>query len=90
MDETIKSEQESCRDQNEDSDNVEYIAVIEASNGGRYAYYKPESPSEHKLGEEVNTDCNPRNPDSEFVLRRYSWAQRRWLSPCQLCGWDVE
>ena len=70
--------------------NVELVAVIESSNGGRYAYHKPKSPSEHELGEEVDTDCSPRNPNSEFVLRRHSWAQRRWLSPCQRCNWTSE
>lgn len=67
---------------------TELVAAIEASNGGRYAYHNPRSTDGKEVGDEVETECNSRYPDSTFVLRPRSWAQRRWLSPCQRCDWD--
>lgn len=74
----------------DDGDGTERIAAIEESNGGRYAYHKPLATDGKDIGEEVETECNSRYPDSNFVLRSRSWAQRRWLSPCQRCEWDED
>ena len=84
-----RGERESRRE-DDHGDTTELIAAIEESNGGRYAYHNPLSTDGKGVGDEVETECNSRYPDSAFVLRTRSWAQRRWLSPCQRCEWPKD
>ena len=65
------------------------VAVLESCVGGRYAYHTPDLTDGLSEGDTVELTCNSAKPDSEYVLRPQSWAQQRWMSPCQVCeNWD--